>query len=283
LSYLTGGMSWRADYILVTDAADTKADLNAWVTVTNTSGASYTGANLKLIAGDIHRVLDSIAFGGADKIERSRALMMGNPFFEYHLYALARPTNLRDNETKQIELNTASAIPIHKRYIFDSVHSVDSGSHAALGKAQVVLEIKNSKDAGLGSALPQGKVRVYKRDAQGSLQFIGEDVIDHTPKDETMRLRLGNAFDVVIERVKTDQQRDEHKRIIREEYMIKLRNHKDEDVVVTVVEKMWWGAGWTIPSASQPWVKKDAQIIEFEVPIRKEGESILTYTVKYNW
>ena len=299
ISYLTSGLSWQADYILAVNAKDDRADLNAWVTVNNNSGATYRDAKLKLVAGDVHQAPRPARFGGMAREEVMMAAAAApqfeeKPFFEYHLYSLDSPTTLRENETKQIELAAAADVPVKKFYIYDGAsyswnefndYTRTNPGYGAQGqkKVSVALELKNSKDNKLGLPLPKGRIRVYKNDSDGSLEFVGEDAVDHTPKNEKVRVRLGNAFDVVGERKRTDFQTDNKRRWAQESFEISLRNHKDAPVVVTVVEHLYRWSGWTIPEASQKWTKKDAQTVEFEVPVEKDGESVVTYTVKYSW
>jgi hypothetical protein len=298
LSYLTGGLSWKADYVLVANAADDKMDLNAWVTITNTSGGRFENAKLKLIAGDVNRV----SAPAAPMMSKSRAFAMAaqeerpfteQSFFEYHLYTLQRPTTLANNETKQIELAAAADVPMKKLFVYDGAQNVSwvgfndysrtDPNYGTQGnkKVWVILEFKNSKDNNLGLPLPKGRVRVYKKSADGALEFIGEDNIDHTPKDETLRIKMGNAFDVVGERTRASFVSD--KKSFQETFEIKVRNHKDSDATVRVVEHLYRWSNWKIIAASQKYSKKDAQTIEFEVPVKKDGEAVVTYTVKYVW
>lgn len=298
VTYMTGGMSWKADYVVVTSAKDDKMDLNAWVTLDNTSGAVYKDAKLKLVAGDVNRVDNSRPEG---RVYKAMAMASGmaedkafeeKSFFEYHLYTLQRPTTLMNNETKQIEMAKAADIPLKKKYIYDGAQNVylynsdyanvDPGFGTQSDKkVWVILEFKNSKDNNLGIPLPQGRIRVYKKDTDDSLQFIGEDSIDHTPKDETVRVKMGKAFDVVGERKHKDYVAD--KRSFQETFEIKLRNHKEEPITVNVVEHMYRGNNWKMIDKSADYKKKDANTIEFEVPVPKDGEATVTYTVKYWW
>jgi hypothetical protein len=298
ISYLTSGMSWSADYVLVADRDDKSGDLTAWVTVNNNSGATYADAKLKLIAGDVHRAPRfspmAKAYGGMLMARAASAdAMVEQPFFEYHMYTLPRPTTLADRSSKQVEMASAAGVPIKKLYVYDGAQGVSWGADygnwnpgyglASGKKVDVFLEFKNKKADGLGIPLPKGRVRVYKKDADGSLQFAGEDSIDHTPKDETVRVKMGEAFDLVGERKRTDYSSDLHRRRFTETFEIRLRNHKDSDATVTAVEHLYRWTNWKIVSSSQKWTKKDAQTIEFAVPVKKDGESVVTYTVKYSW
>lgn len=298
ISYLTAGLGWSADYVLVADKDDAKGDLTAWVTVTNNSGATYKDAKLKLVAGDVHRAQAPVArmrFAMARMDAAAAApAMTEQPFFEYHMYTLARPTTLADNSSKQVEMASATGVPIKKMYVYDGAAGLfwyggDAGNwNPAYGlgenkKVAVLLELKNDKASGLGIPLPKGHVRVYKKDNDGSLQFAGEDSIDHTPKDETVRVKLGDAFDLVGERKRTDYSSDQSKHRFEETFEVHVRNHKDAAADVTVVERLYRWSGWKIVSASSKWTKKDAQTIEFPVTVPKDGEAVVTYTVRYAW
>ncbi len=299
ISYLTAGLGWSADYVLVADKDDAKGDLTAWVTVTNNSGATYKDAKLKLVAGDVHRAPAPeprlrFARGMAMAAMAAAPQMTEQPFFEYHMYTLARPTTLADNSSKQVEMASAAGVPIKKLYVYDGAagqfwYGGDAGNWDpgyGLGsnkKVAVILELKNDKASGLGLPLPKGRVRVYKKDNDGSLQFAGEDSIDHTPKDETVRVKLGDAFDLVGERKRTDYSSDLSKHRFEETFEIHVRNHKDAAADVTVVERLYRWSGWKIVSASSKWIKKDAQTVEFPVTVPKDGEAVVTYTVRYAW
>jgi len=257
--------------------------------VTNQCGAGFKDARLKLIAGDVQKVQPPLlpsqppaakagatrGFGGAGFVEKT--------FFEYHMYTLGRPTTVNDNQVKQVELTTANGVPVTKRYVFEP-----GGRywHQRYGqpntyKVNVFIEFKNSKEAKLGMPLPKGKVRVYKRDAaDGDLEFVGEDEIDHTPKDEELKLYVGDAFDIVGEKNITDRKQDQRWR--DESVKIELRNHKDEDVTVLVREHLA-GGQWDVTAKSQDYKKIDAGTIEFTVPLAKNGKAQITYTVHYSW
>ncbi len=304
ISYLTGGLSWNADYVLVIDKDDAKGDLNAWVTVSNNSGATYKDAKLKLVAGDVHRAPVPAAPMGrmyAAKMAMSAEMADGGmtekSFFEYHLYSLGRLTTLAENSSKQVEMASAANVPTRKLFVYDGAagfvgwnHFGDSGywdpGYGVGGmnkKVSVFFELENKKQNNLGIPLPKGRVRVYKKDDDGSLQLAGEDAIDHTPKDEKVRVKMGEAFDVVGERKRTNYQSDWKGRKFEETFEIKLRNHKESDATVTVVEHLYRWTNWKIVESSAKWTKKDAQTIEFEVPVKKDGETAVTYTVKYSW
>lgn len=299
ISYLTGGLTWSADYVLVVDKDDAKGDLNAWVTVANTSGATYKDAKLKLVAGDVHRAPVAAVRGRAYPMAKMAMAaemdggMSEKAFFEYHLYTLGRPTTLTDNSSKQVEMASAAGVPVKKLFVYDGVQGVqwtdfygeaysDPGYGLASGKkVSVFFELQNKKSEGLGIPLPKGRVRVYKKDDDGSLQLAGEDAIDHTPKDEKVRVKMGEAFDVVGERKRVNFQSG--KRWMEETFEVRVRNHKESDVAVTVVEHLYRWSGWKVSAASHKWEKRDAQTIEFPVAVKKDGEAVVTYTVRYAW
>lgn len=301
ISYLTAGMSWSADYVLVADKDDVKGDLTAWVTVLNNSGATYSDARLKLVAGDVHRAPLSpmrprkLGYAMMSSDSSIAENMTEKTFFEYHLYTLARPTTLAENSTKQVEMASVAGIPIRKNYVYDGAQGVQWSDYGSSGywdpgyglqsgkKVSVILELDNKKASGLGMPLPKGRVRVYKKDEDGSLQFAGEDSIDHTPKDEKVRVKMGEAFDIVGERKRTDYSSDSSRHRFEETFEIRLRNHKDSSVTVNVVEHLYRWTNWKITSSSIPYTKKDAQTVEFPVTVAKDGETVLTYTVKYSW
>jgi hypothetical protein len=300
ISYLTAGMSWSADYVLVVDKDDARGDITAWTTVTNNSGATFKDAKLKLVAGDVHRAPVAAprmyAYAkAAMAMDAAAPNMTEKTFFEYHMYTLARPTTLADNSSKQVEMASAAGIPIKKIYVYDGAQGVGWSSFGDSGywdpnygmqsgkKVSVFLEFSNKKSDGLGIPLPKGRVRVYKADDEGSLQFAGEDSIDHTPKDEKVRVKMGEAFDFVGERKRTDYSSDINKRKFEETFEVRLRNHKDSDATVTVVEHLYRWTNWKITDSSAKYTKKDAQTVEFEVPVKKDGEAVVTYTVKYSW
>jgi hypothetical protein len=297
VTYLTSGINWQADYIVVLADDDRAIDLDGWVTLDNRSGTSYPEAKLKLIAGDIHRaptadyvvekeVLYEAAGAPASQVEE-------RAFFEYHLYEVQRPVTVKDQQTKQIEFVTGSNVPAEKFFVYDGAQlpfrgyyqPVDDPTYgtASNKKVMVMLEFKNGEEDGLGVPLPRGTLRVYKKDVDGSTLLVGEDAIDHTPKDEQVRLYVGDAFDIVGERIQTDFKVEYDEDWMEESYEIRLRNHKDEDVEVRVVEHMFRWVEWKILDESHKHEKTDAQTIEFRVPVEADGETIVTYTVRYEW
>lgn len=284
-TYLTDGITWRADYVVTLNEKDDRADLSGWVTIDNKSGAIYKDARLKLVAGDVNRVRDEYEY--KDKMLRAaRAEAMPAPqfkeeeFFEYHIYTLQRPSTIKDNQTKQISLVTAENIPVRKELVFYGARSYyysRDGEQMSNQKVGVFVQMENRKENSLGMPLPKGIVRVYKHDSEGSLQFAGEDRIDHTPKDEKIRIKLGDAFDVVGSRKQTDW-----KKLASDTYEaafeISLRNHKKEDVIVKVIEPI--PGDWKMISASHEYSKSEAFTAEFNIPVPKDKEVTLTYRVR---
>ncbi|HUJ11408.1 MAG TPA: DUF4139 domain-containing protein [Verrucomicrobiae bacterium] len=298
VAYQTGGIGWNADYNAVLNANDTALDLGGWVTINNQSGATYKDAKLKLIAGEVHPAQPPIRrmyqANAVTALGAAEAGFEEKPFFEYHLYTLGRPTTVADNQTKQIELLTAADVPVKKVYLYDGAPQIgfygglitdaNYGSETSNKKVNVIIELKNSQDNHMGMPLPKGKVRLYKRDpADASLEFIGEDQIDHTPKDETIKLHIGDAFDVIGERKRTDFHVDTSRHIMTESFEIRIRNHKEEPVEVTVKETLYRGSNWEVTEASQKWTKDDANTIHFPVKVNKDSEQVITYTVRYTW
>lgn len=284
LSYMTSGMMWNADYILVSNEDDTKMDFNGWVTVTNNAGTTFKNAALKLVAGDVNRAYAPSVARYDLMVEESKAVgaqFAEETLFEYHMYDLQRRTTLRDREQKQISLLEAKDAGVEKEYIYENGYSYwgwwrgqDNNK-----KVQVKLNFDNSEENGLGIPLPKGRIRVFKRDSEGKLQFVGEDSIDHTPKDETLRILVGNAFDIVGERKTLDVEDLGCKYDVTWE--ITLRNHKDEDVTVTVLEHTGnWD--WDITKENYKHMKESNTDIKWTIPVKKDEESKLQYTVRYN-
>ncbi|HZS03383.1 MAG TPA: DUF4139 domain-containing protein [Blastocatellia bacterium] len=289
-SYLTTGIGWRADYVVVVNKDDTKADLNGWVTINNNTGAAYRNAELKLVAGDINRVQeqDQLALRRAGRAEMAQAApapqFQEQAFFEYHLYTLQRPATLKNNETKQISLLSAANFNVKKELVLNGQQYYYQGynnpGEAIKEKVGVYVEFKNNKESNLGQPLPAGIVRVYKADQTGAQQFIGENRIDHTPKDESVRIKLGDVFDVVAERKQVDYKAIS-RRVFEYAYEIRIRNHKEEAVNVIVNEPI--GGEWEIINSSFPAEKTAAFAARFNVPVAKDGEAVLTYRVRVKY
>ncbi len=284
VSYLTRGMSWKANYVLVVDEKATKANLNGWVTLNNQSGATYQNAKLTLVAGDVNRVREQFQESARAPYAMAKAYDGANQFqeqglFEYHSYALNRKTTLKDRQTKQLSLMAAADVPTRRQYVFDAARTPIwlQNRETQTQKVDVFLEFANDKASRLGMPLPKGTVRVYQADKAGQLQFVGEDAIDHTPKDEQVKVKLGQAFDLVGERTQTGY-RVIGDRTTETSYQIKLRNHKDEPVTITAIERM--GGDWEITQKSRAFKKLDAQRVAFEVKLEPSKEAVVTYTVR---
>jgi len=288
-SYLTSGINWHSDYVVTLNDRDDRADLSGWITIDNHSGATYNNATLKLVAGDLNRVKNEYEY--KDKMLRVAEAAAKAPasqfkedsFFEYHIYTLERSATVQDNQTKQISLVTANGIPVKKELLYygaDYYYHNRYGDVMSNQKVGVFVEIQNKKEHNLGIPLPKGTVRVYKADQEGSLQFVGEDSIEHTPKDEKARIKLGDAFDVVGSRKQTDW-----KKIAYDTYEaafeISLRNHKKEDVMVKVVEPI--PGDWIMLSSSHECKKSEAFTAEFNIPVPKDKEVKLTYRVRMRY
>lgn len=287
-SYLTNGMNWRADYVLVVNADDTKGDVQGWVTLMNSSGTTFENARLQLVAGDVNRVTDNrtydLAAGMARKSMESESQFQEQGFFEYHLYTLQRPTTIRDNQTKQVSLLEAAGFDVKKEFVLSGqrhyYQQYNNPGQPIKEKVGVFVQFRNSQQNKLGMPLPAGTIRLYKKDATGNQQFIGEDKIDHTPKDEDVRVKVGDAFDIVAERKQMD-----YKVIARNvyeyAYEIKIRNHKDTAINVIVNEPI--GGDWEIISSTFEGKKTAAFAAQFNVPVAKDGEATLSYRVRVRY
>jgi len=289
-SYLTGGITWKADYVMVVNAADTRSDLTGWVTIDNKSGATYGNAALKLVAGDVNRAQSprpspkmmemAARAGSADEARRD---FVSEGFFEYHLYTLDGRTTIKDNQTKQLSLLSAADVPIQKHLVYygaQDYYRSQYGVPVSNQKVSVLIELRNTKENRLGVPLPKGKVRLYKADSSGSTQFIGEDWIDHTARDERVKIKVGEAFDIVGERVQKEWRKIAGN-TWEVEWDISLRNHKKEDQTVTVIEPV--PGDWQVLHATHKTEKPEAHTLKFEVPIPKEGAAKLTYRVRIRY
>jgi hypothetical protein len=307
LSYVTGGMTWEADYNVIAPASGNTLDLVGWVTMENHTGKTFENARIKLMAGDVSKILpgaspqDRIVFragagigggvGGAPPVTEK-------PFDEYHLYTLERPTTLWDRETKQVEFVRAAGFQAKRIYVYDGGRidpsrlqpgnweyqrwQRDFGTQET-SKVLVMQEFKNSEQNHLGMPLPKGRLRFYRRDDAGALQFIGENTIDHTARDETIRVYTGNAFDLVGSRRRTNFRSDQQQGWVDESFEIKVRNHKKEPVDITITEHFYRGSGWDITSSSTKYDKKDSHTAEFPVTVPPDGEQTAIYSVHYSW
>jgi len=301
LAYVTGGFTWEADYNLVSPEKGDTADLVGWVTVKNESGKTFKDAKVKLMAGDVNKIQPlPAAPRPAYPAKAMMAAEMAAPvtekaFDEFHLYSLAHPTTLRDRESKQVEFVRAEGVKTERVYVYDGAQlggwrvGMSYGENPGYGtesnkKVSVFREFKNSKENNLGIPLPKGRVRFYTQDsADHSLQFVGENKLDHTPKDETVRLYTGDSFDLVGERKRVDFQVNTANHTAKESFEIKVRNHKKDAVEIRVVEHLFRWANWDIKEKSQAYEKKDAQTIEFRVPLKPDEEKTVSYTVGYSW
>ncbi|HYV23883.1 MAG TPA: DUF4139 domain-containing protein [Pyrinomonadaceae bacterium] len=288
-SYLTAGMNWRADYVLLVDADDTKGDLQGWVTLTNSSGATFEDARLQLVAGDVNRVSESRNYALAGAMMRKEAAdeaqFQEQGFFEYHMYTLQRPTTIRDNETKQVSLLEAAGFDVKKEFVLSGqryyYQNYSNPGQPIKEKVGVYMQFRNAQTNKLGMPLPAGTVRLYKKDDKGNQQFIGEDKIDHTPKDEDVRVKVGDAFDIVAERKQIDYKVLASGHLYEYAYEIKLRNHKDTPVNVIVNEPI--GGDWEMVSSTFEAKKTAAFAAQFNVPVAKDGEATLTYRVRIRY
>ncbi len=289
LTYLTGQMTWRADYVLNIDDKDATADLTGWVTLDNRSGTAFENAQLKLVAGDVNKVIDAVAYdGGMDgdelaAAEKSSEGFKEEGFFEYHLYTLGRPTTLLHNEKKQATLLEARGIGVHKKMIFFGAAHYYRGHYGQVVSNQkigVYLDIENKAANKLGMPLPKGIVRVYKADSSGARQFIGEDNIDHTPRDEKLRIKMGDAFDVVGDR-RQMKWTTLGTCASESDWEIELRNHKDTPAEVEVFEPI--GGDWQILSSSLPYTKKDAHTFTFDARVPAKTNLKITYRARVKW
>ena len=294
LSYLTGGLGWKADYVAELNAKEDMLDLSGWVTLTNTSGASYKNAKLQLVAGDVNRVqpqaspmsmrknMDMMAASAESAPMREEGLL------EYHLYTLDRPTTIAENQTKQVALLSASGIPVHKDLVLQGAEYYYQSQYGEIGtkmKLGVFIEFENKEASKLGLPLPKGILRVYKKDSSGNAQFVGEDNIDHTPKNETVRLKLGEAFDVTADKKQTDFKvlpNPQKGHVAYESaFEFTLKNAKKEKVTVTVQEPI--SGEWKIVNESHPHTKVNSHLAQWKIDIPAEGKTTLTYRaqVKY--
>ena len=293
LSYLSSGLGWQADYVAGLSADEKTLDLSGWVTLTNRSGAAYHNARLQLVAGDVNRVRDELRLQRTmimeDAVMKGAApAMAAESLFEYHLYTLPRPTTLKENQTKQVALLDAGGVPLRKEYRLAGGSHYYQGRYGDLGeklKVAVFVEFANRKETQLGMPLPKGVVRVYKQDRSGQPQFIGEDRIDHTPENETVRLKLGDAFDVTASRKQTDFRKlggdSRYNYRFESAFEIVLKNAKDEAVNVTVVEPI--PGDWTLLAESHKHRKGSANAAVWDVPVPAKGEAVLSYRVEVSY
>jgi hypothetical protein len=298
VGYVTGGFDWSASYNLVSPEKGDNVDLVGWITMNNQSGKTFENAKIKLMAGDVNKIQPQnrpMAFGAMRALameEKDGAAVTEKAFDEFHLYSIARPTTLHDRETKQVEFVHAEKVYAPTIYVYDGASGYQfyglnyDQNYGTSGnkKIWVKREFVNAETNHLGIALPAGKLRFYRRDDDGQLQFVGEDTIDHTPRNETIRVTTGNAFDLVGERKQTNFRVDTADKWIDESFEIKLRNRKkDAPVEIRVVEHLYRWNNWEITAKSDDFKKTDAQTIEFRIPVKPDEEKTVTYTVHYSW
>jgi hypothetical protein len=286
-AYLAGRLSWTADYVLNVGRDDRSADLDGWVTLTNGSGTAFPNARLQLVAGDLNRVRQALGRMSMDAMRQEAAApppMEQEAFSEYHLYTLGRRTTINNNETKQVSLLGGGGIPVRKRFVVEGrdfyYHNTYHPGAPIKDVVQVYYQFKNEERSGLGMPMPAGTVRVYQADSKGGLQFVGEDRIDHTPKDETLNLKIGNAFDVVAERNQTDFEKIAGS-TYEVEFEITLRNHKAAPISVEVNEP--FGGTWRMLRSSHDWTKTAAWASQFTVPVAANGTAVLNYRVRVTY
>jgi hypothetical protein len=287
-SYLASNLSWNADYVLTVSRDDKAADLDGWVTLANNSGTAFRNARLELVAGELNRIPTESRMRAMDMMAaapaKAKEQFQQEAFSEYHLYTLGRRTSVEDKETKQISLLQGTGVPVQKLFIVNGqnfyYHNAQNPGSPQKDPVLVYYKFKNEEKAGLGMPLPAGNVRVYQKDSKGGVLFAGEDRIDHTPKDEEVSVHIGNAFDIVAERKQTDYKRiDNH--VWEMEFEITLRNHKDTPITVRVNEPI--GGDWEMLSSSYKFTKTAAFAAQFNVPVDKNGTSVLKYRIRARW
>jgi hypothetical protein len=306
VAYVSGGMNWHADYnLVVSDSGASQTnlvDLVGWITMQNQSGKTFENAQIKLMAGDVNKLMPAVpmqkAVAGALSRAEDRAenVVQEKSFDEFHLYTLQRPTTLHDQETKQVEFVSSAGIHAQRLYIYDGAQTAQYSYYnpeqirqdpnygtQSNNKVWVMQEFRNSEANHLGLPLPKGRLRFYRRDTDGHLEFIGENSIDHTPKDETLRLYTGNAFDIVGERKRTNYHVESNQHWMDESFEIRVRNHKKSPASVRVVEHLYRCNNWKLLDQSTESHKTDAQTIEFPVTVKPDGEAVITYSVHYSW
>ena len=288
VAYLSRGFTWEASYNLVAPEKGDTVDIVGWVTMNNQSGMTFADAKLKLMAGDVHRVEENVAMPfattakGRGMMAMADAVVTEKSFDEFHLYTLGNPVTLRDKETKQVEFVRATGVKAERIYVYEGGGYSRRGSSAA-GKVQVFREFKNAEANKLGLALPKGKLRFYSQDDDRQLEFVGENQIDHTPKNEVIRVFTGNSFDLVGQRRLVSQTENNSEHVATQTIEVKVRNRKKEPAEIRVVEHATRGGNWTLTAQSQPHEKKDATTFEFRVPLQPDEEKTVTYTIRYTW
>ena len=288
-SYLARSLAWNADYVLTVARDDKAADLNGWVTLTNNSGTAFKNTKLQLVAGDLNRVRQQLnkMMDRAERAPMAQAAenrMAEEAFSDYHLYTMGRKTTINNAQTKQVSLLEGTDVPVVKRYVVEGqnyyYHNQMHPGSPIKDSVQVFYQFKNEEKAGLGLPMPAGVLRVYQQDSKGGVQFVGEDRIMHTPKDETLNVKIGNAFDVVCERNQTDFEKIASN-VYELEYEITLRNHKSSAINVEVNEPV--GGTWRMITSSHQWTKTSAWAAQFKVPVTADGTAVLKYRVRVTY
>jgi hypothetical protein len=286
-SYLASRLAWNADYVLTVGRDDKLADLNGWVTMTNNSGTAFRNAKLQLVAGDLNRVrqnLMKMADVAAPAAARAEERMAQESFSDYHLYTLGRKTTINNAQTKQLSMFEGTDVPVIKRYVVEGqnyyYHNHMHPGSPIKDSVQVYYQFKNEEQGGLGLPMPAGVLRVYQQDSKGGVQFVGEDRIMHTPKDETLNVKIGNAFDVICERNQTGFEKIAPN-VYEIDYEITLRNHKASAVNVEVNEPI--GGTWRMLSSSHQWTKTSAWAAQFTLPVAADGTTVLKYRVRVTY
>jgi len=291
LSYLTGGLGWKADYVAELDESDEFVDLTGWVTLKNQSGATYRNAKLQLVAGDVNQVRDdmlrqpaALGIAAKSRFAMNAPAMVEEGLFEYHLYTLQRPTTISNNQTKQVSLLSATKIPIVKQFLLKGQDYYYRSSYGQIGqklKVGVFVEFENKEASNLGIPLPKGVVRVYKNDKSGNTQFVGEDRIDHTPKNEEIKLKLGDAFDITADKKQTDFKKataiGKYSHAYMASFEIVLKNAKNEEIEVVVREPI--PGDWKMKDESHAHKKAAAGTVEWKIKVPAEGKTVLSYDV----
>lgn len=288
MSYLTDGLGWEANYVAIVGQNDDVLDLSGWVTINNNSGTAYFDAELKIVAGEVHRVPEyDYALGKLymeaeipDENWDYDGGFVEESFFEYHLYTLQRPATVLNNQQKQISLLEGEGIGVEKLFIFDPGYAYYYSGDTAEAEIEVRLNFMNSEENGLGIPIPAGLIRVYKEDSSGSLQFIGEDRVDHTPKDEEIEILMGEAFDIVGERVVMDR-REIRYDTWEYDVEVTIRNHKMDNVEIIYWDHVF--GDWEVRSSNMEYLQKDASTVEFIIPVESDGETVLEYTIRRQW
>jgi hypothetical protein len=287
-SYLASNLSWNSDYVLTVTRDEKNADLDGWVTIVNNSGTAFHNVRLQLVAGELNRIPAESRLRAMDMIAaapaKAREQFQQEAFSEYHLYSLGRRTSVEDKETKQISLLQGSGVPVEKIFVVNGqnyyYHNAQNPGAPLKDPVMVYYKFKNEEKAGLGIPLPAGNVRVYQKDSKGGILFAGEDRIDHTPKDETINIHIGNAFDVVAEHKQTDY-KSISSHVWEMEFEVTIRNHKDGPITVEVNEPI--GGDWEMLSSTYKYTKTAAFAAQFNVPVAKDGKAVLKYRIRAHW